>query len=84
MKKFRIAPEVKAQIINRIKNEGVSVAQAAKDAGVSDASVYTWLGKKVEGSPTALEVAKLRRENNMLLQLVGEITLKLSESQKKK
>jgi len=41
MKKFRIAPEVKAQIINRIKNDGVSVAQAAKDAGVSDASVYT-------------------------------------------
>jgi transposase-like protein len=84
MKKFRIAPEVKAQIISRIKNDGVSVAQAAKDAGVSDASVYTWLGKKVEGNPTALEVAKLRRENNMLLQLVGEITLKLSESQKKK
>jgi len=84
MKKFRIAPEVKAQIINRIKNDGVSVAQAAKDAGVSDASVYTWLGKKAEGTPTVLEVAKLRRENSMLLQLVGEITLKLSESQKKK
>lgn len=84
MKKYRIAPEVKAQIISRIKNDGVSVAEAAKDAGVSDASVYTWLGKKVEGTPTALEVAKLRRENNMLLQLVGEITLKLSESQKKK
>ena len=33
MKKFRIASDVKAQIISRIKNDGVSVAQAAKDAG---------------------------------------------------
>lgn len=84
MKKFRIAPEVKAQIISRIKNDGVSVAQAAKDAGVSDASIYTWLGKKVEGGPSVLEIAKLRKENAQLLQLVGEITLKLSESKKKK
>ena len=84
MKKLRISPEVKAQIIHRIKNEGVSVAQAAKDAGVSDASIYIWLGKKVEGGPSVLEIAKLRKENSILLQLVGEMTLKLSESQKKK
>lgn len=84
MKKFRIAPEVKAQIINRIKNDGVSVAQAAKDAGVSDASVYTWLGKKAEGGPSVLEMAKLKKEIAMLYQLVGEMTLKLSETQKKK
>jgi transposase-like protein len=84
MKKFRIAPEVKAQVINRIKNDGISVAQAAKDAGVSDVSVYAWLGKKVGGSPTVLEVAKLKKEVAMLYQLVGELTMKLSESQKKK
>lgn len=84
MKKYRIAPEVKEQIISRIKNDGVSVAEAAKDAGVSDASVYTWLGKKVEGGPSVLEIAKLKKENSMLLQLVGEITLKLSETQKKR
>ena len=84
MKKSRIAPDVKAQIISRIKNDGVSVAQAAKDAGVSDASIYTWLGKKAEGGPSVLEIAKLRKEVAQLLQLVGELTLKLSESQKKK
>ena len=84
MKKYRIAPEVKEQIINRIKNDGISVAEAAKDAGVSDASVYTWLGKKVEGGPSVLEVARLKKENTLLLQLVGEMTLKLSETQKKR
>ena len=39
MKKHRIAPEVKEQIISRIKNDGVTVAQAAKDHGVSEASI---------------------------------------------
>ena len=84
MKKHRVAPEVKAQIISRIKNDGVFVSQAATDHGVSTGSIYTWLGKKADGGPSVLEIAKLRKENAILLQLVGEITLKLSESQKKK
>ncbi len=84
MRKFRIAPEVREQIINRIKNEGVSVAQAAKEHGVSDASIYGWIGAKTEGGPSVMEIAKLRRENDELLKLVGLLTLKLNESQKKK
>jgi transposase-like protein len=84
MKKHRIAPEVKEQIINRIKSEGVTVAQAAKDHGVSDVTIYSWIAKKTEGQPTISEIIKLKRENAQLMQLVGEITLKLSETQKKK
>lgn len=83
-KQYRVAPEVKTQIINRIKNEGVSVAEAAKDHGVSEASIYTWLGKKAEGGPSILEIVRLKKENAQLFQLVGEMTLKLSETQKKR
>lgn len=84
MKKHRIAPEVKEQSINRIKNDGISVAQAAKEHGISDVTIYSWISKKVEGQPTLCEIIRLRKENEQLLKLVGEITLKLSESQKKK
>jgi len=84
MKKHRVAPEVREQIINRIKNEGVTVVQAAKDHGVSEATIYGWIAKKTEGQPSLSEIIKLKRENAQLLQLVGEITLKLSETQKKK
>lgn len=84
MKKHKIAPEVKEQIINRIKNEGISVVQASKEHGVSDGTIYGWIAKKVEGQPTLSENIKLKRENDILLKLVGEITLKLSETQKKK
>ncbi len=84
MKKHRIALEVKEQIINRIKNDGVTVAQAAKDHGVSEVSIYGWIAKKVEGQPTISELIRLKKENAQLLQLVGEMTLKLSETQKKR
>ncbi len=84
MKKHRIAPDVREQIISRIKNEGVSVAQAAKDHGVAEGTIYAWIGAKAQGGPSVLESAKLRRENDELLRLVGLMTLKLSESQKKK
>ena len=84
MKKHRIAGDVKEQIINRIKNEGVSVGDAAKDHGISENTIYGWIAKKTEGQPTLSEIIKLKRENVQLLQLVGEITLKLSDTQKKK
>ena len=83
MKKHKIAPEVKEQIINRIKNEGISVVQASKEHGVSDGTIYGWIAKKVESQPTLAENIKLKRENEILLKLVGEITFKLSETQKR-
>jgi transposase-like protein len=84
MKRHKIAPDVKEQIINRIKNEGVSVTQAAQDHGIAEGTIYTWIAKKVEGQPTLSENLKLKRDNDQLLRLVGEMTLKLSETQKKK
>ena len=83
MKKHRIAPEIKAQIINRIKNDGISVVDAAKDHGISENTIYGWIAKKVEGQPSVSEIIRLKKENRELLMLVGEMTLKLSEAQKK-
>jgi len=84
MKKYKIAKEVREQILNRVKNDGVSVTDAAKDHGVNPTTVYEWLKKGVEGTVSALEVAKLRKENLELKLLVAELSLKVSESQKKK
>ncbi len=79
----KIAPEVKQEILRRIKEEGVPVSQAAKEHGISDATIYSWLGKGVRGTPTFAELVKLKRENRELLELVGELTVKLSHTQKK-
>ena len=84
MKRHKIAPELKKQIINRIKNDGVTVVEAAKEHGVVEGTIYGWLAKKVEGVPTLAENIKLKKQVNQLFNLVGEMTLKLSETQKKK
>lgn len=82
-KQYRIAPEIREQILKRIKEEGVSVVQAAKDAGVSDNTVYGWLGKGIKHAPTFGELVRLKRQNEELLALVGELMLKMSQAQKK-
>lgn len=82
-KNYRIAPEVREQILKRIKEEGISVSQAAKEHGCSDATIYGWLGKGVKNAPTIGELVRLKRQNEELLALVGELTLRASQAQKK-
>lgn len=84
MKKHRVSKEVKEQIINRIKNDGITVAQAASEHGISENTIYGWIAKKTEGQPTLSELIRLKKENEQLFRLVGDLTLKLSEPQKKR
>jgi transposase-like protein len=79
---YRISNEIKEQVLNRIKNDGVSVADAAKDHGISTHSIYNWLGAGAR-SISMIEYNKLRKENERLKQLLGEITLKLSLDEKR-
>ena len=81
-KAFRIAPEIKEQIINRIKNDGVTVAQAAKEHGVSTVTIYSWLGTTAKGI-SVIEHNRLKKENSLLKALIGELTLKLSTEEKR-
>ena len=77
-----IKKEIKDQILSRIKNDGVSTNQAANDAGVSPTTVYNWLAKETQkGSPSIIEVNRLKRENEGLYQIIGKLT---SEIQKQK
>ncbi len=82
-KTYRIAPELKEQILKRIKEDGISVVDAAKEHGVSDNTIYGWLSKGIKHAPTVGELVRLKRQNEELLALVGELTLKMSQAQKK-
>lgn len=82
-KRHRVSPEVKEQILRRIKEEGVPVKQVAAEHGVSDQTVYDWLTKGAEGAPTLGELVRLKKENTELLRLIGELTLRISVAQKR-
>ena len=82
-KTYRVAPEVKKEILGGIKDKGVTVSQAAEQYGVSEKTIYGWLSKGAEGQPTWREFNRLKREKEQLLSLIGELTIKLSTTQKK-
>lgn len=82
-KAHKISKEIKDQIIKRVKEEGVSVPQAAEDHGVSVQTIYAWLKRGVTRQVSWLEHNKLKKENQELKELIGEITIELSKTKKK-
>ena len=72
-----------ASIVRRVKEEGISVSQAAKDAGVHETTVYGWLGAGATSAPSWGEFSRLRKQNKELFEVIGELTIKLSQTQKK-
>ncbi len=78
-----VSKEVKQQIIKRIRDDAIPVTQAAEEHGISTKTIYRWLGTGVTAPPSVLEVARLKRENQALKELLGELTMELSVAKKK-
>ncbi|HVY67889.1 MAG TPA: transposase [Patescibacteria group bacterium] len=78
-----VSKEVKEQILKRIRDDGIPVAQIAGEHGLKPRIIYSWLGKSVTDRPSILEVSRLRRENQALKELLGQIMLDMSLAKKK-
>jgi len=70
----KISLEIRDKIVEKIKNEGLSVAQAAREFGINGNTVYGWLHKGKIGADT-LELGKLKRENTQLKMIIAELML---------
>lgn len=82
-KYHKIPAEIKADIIRRVKEEGVSVSQTAKDHGIHETTIYGWMGTGATGTPSWSEFSRLQKQNKELFEVIGELTIKLSQTQKK-
>ena len=80
---YQISTEIKDEIIKKIKHEGLSVMDAAKQYGISDKTIYNWLGTKARGTVSILEHNKIKKENEQLKQIIGDLTIKMSMDAKK-
>ena len=78
-----VSKEVKEQIIKRIKEEGLPVSQVASEHGLKPRTIYQWIAKGVTAPPSILEISKLKRENQALKELIGQITLEMNLNKKK-
>ncbi len=68
-----LTQEQKQEIINRIKEKGERVAELAKEYGVVPKTIYNLLARSAQGSGAMLELAKLKREHEALLKIIGEL-----------
>lgn len=82
---FHVIPkEIKEQILSRIKNDGITAAQAAKDAGICAETVRNWLAKGANGvNNEAIENTRLKRELTGVYELLGKLTVELAVFKKK-
>jgi transposase-like protein len=102
--KNKYDPKIKQQIINLVRNEGLSGAECARQFGINLKTIYNWLalegksktlpivgdlakGRNPNSNPRhksdALVIAKLRRENAEMAEMVGKMALLLEKIKKK-
>ena len=73
MERRKFTREFKLEAVKLIKERGVSVAQAARDLGVNDGMLYSWVRQLADDpeqsfpgqgqmKPEQAEIARLRRE----------------------
>lgn len=79
----RFTEEEKGTVLLAIKN-GTSVVDASEQFHVSTHTIYAWLKKQTDNTGTSsLAIARLKRENEELKMLIGELTLDNTRSKKK-
>lgn len=77
-----IPKEIKTEILAKVKG-GEKVAELARQYAISDKSIYTWLHLETGDQVVSIvQHNRLKRENEELKKLIGELSLKLSLGEK--
>lgn len=79
----RIIPkEIKDEILAKVKG-GEKVMDLARQYAISEKTVYYWLRKETgDQFVSIIQYNRLKRENEELKKLIGELSLKLSLGEK--
>ena len=78
-----INSEVKKEILDKVKS-GKTVKEVATQYGVSDRTIYAWLKVGVVDTISVLELGKIKKENQLLKEIVGALTIELEKLKTKK
>ena len=79
----RVAKDIKNQILERVKVGDKTVKEIAEEHGLSSGAIYAWLSETVGSEITKKDFIDVQKENKQLKELLGELTMKMSVSQKK-
>ena len=75
--------ELKEEIINKIKSEGITAVEAASRYGIDVNNIYRWVSSGVAGAKGNLfEINRLKRENRQLKQIIGGMMFEKEKEKK--
>lgn len=78
----RIPKEIREEVLAKAR-AGEKIAALAKQYGMSNRTIYGWLRRDTgEDVVSVLKYNKLKRENQELKRLIGELTLDMSLGKK--
>ncbi len=81
-KGVHVPKDVKEYILKRVKEEGKTAAEIAEEHGITKSAIYRWLKEETGGGSNPV-IFKLQKENQILKQLVAELSLRIRESEKR-
>lgn len=80
----QVAKTIKDEIIRKVQ-AGERVADLSEQYAISTKTIYAWLRQDSgEGMVAVLDYNKLKRENEELKRLIGELTLEMHLQKKSK
>lgn len=77
-----VPKDVKEYILKRVKESGKTVAEIASEHGIGKTAIYKWLRNETGGLNDP-QLSRLQKENQLLKQLVAELSLKVREEEKR-
>lgn len=78
-----IAPEIRAKILSAIKDDGVSIMDAAQTYNIHHDTIRRWIKGTADNAATSTgELARLRRENQVLKEIIGNFFLERESAKK--
>lgn len=77
-------PEKRNEIIAKIKDEGITVTEAARQYNIGPKAIYSWMRDGVVNSSSSLilENNRLKKENEQLYNLLGRATVEMKRLKK--
>ena len=80
---IHVPKDVKEFVLKKVRESGKPVAEIAKEHGISKSRIYLWLKGETTGGGVDPQFLRLQKENQLLKQLVAELSLKIREGEKR-
>lgn len=77
-----ISKDIKDQVLARVREGKDTVVDIARQHGLKISTVYAWISRSVEAGSPVLQIAKLKKQNRSLKQIIGNLMLEMESGKK--